>query len=651
MFGVIVFDPDQLRWDSLLPALEAWVRDAGGLAAFGLAIWGLAYVLGRLLNIRPVTGIRSSPAQAKLFGLALASAAAAYGFFFFLLLVEGKETVVDEVTYGKKVTWTVLRPNQMTALTVGGALALLAVLIPILFWLGRLRFRRIWAVARLSMKETVRQRVLWVFSFLILVILFASWFIESDKPEYQLRNYVWVVDWSMTILLLLAASLLAAFSIPADVKSQTIHTVVTKPVERFEIVLGRFLGYTLLMTMVLAVVTSLGLAYLFRNINEDAKKENYKARVPLYGNIHYVGTESEDRGTNVGREITHRSYISGPNRNQPVTQWAVWTFPELPARLAERPDGVSCEFGFDVYRTHKGEVGKGVFCTFRFVTGRCPFNERTMEPGEPVKAFVERLEKEGKGAAEIKDLVAEKFGYFEEPSKTILDFRTQEIVLPQGLFKNALAAAEEDEGGEGRPRGPALRAIVNVNPQSHQQLVGVAKQDLYLLDDERSFEENFFKAAVGLWARLALVIGLAVAFSTYLSGIISWFCTMFVFCLGLFKEFLHQVALGVNDGGGPMESLYRLANRQSVAAQIELNPFTQVGLIFDEGFRFLARLLMRLIPDVNRFDLSRYVSAGFDVPWSDVLMLDNLLRMLGFVVPCFILAFYLIRYREIANPT
>ena len=60
-------------------------------------------------------------------------------------------------------------------------------------------------------------------------------------------------------MLLLAASLLAAFSIPSDVRSQTIHTVVTKPVERFEIVLGRILGYTLLMTAVLAVATGLGL--------------------------------------------------------------------------------------------------------------------------------------------------------------------------------------------------------------------------------------------------------------------------------------------------------------------------------------------------------------------------------------------------------
>ena len=43
----------------------------------------------------------------------------------------------------------------------------------------------------------------------------------------------------MNVLLISVGMLLAAFSIPTDIKNLTIHTIVTKPVERFEIVLGR----------------------------------------------------------------------------------------------------------------------------------------------------------------------------------------------------------------------------------------------------------------------------------------------------------------------------------------------------------------------------------------------------------------------------
>src|SRR5205807_3484692 len=125
-------------------------------------------------------------------------------------------------------------------LTIGGAAALLAVTLPLLVDLLQLRlsWRRIWALARLSFKEAVRRKVLWAFSAILLVFLFGSWFLPYDelKPEDQVRNYVTVIYWAMTPLLLFVASLIAAFSIPTDIKQQTIHTILTKPVERFEII-------------------------------------------------------------------------------------------------------------------------------------------------------------------------------------------------------------------------------------------------------------------------------------------------------------------------------------------------------------------------------------------------------------------------------
>src|SRR5262249_55454144 len=155
------------------------------------------------------------------------ASALAYAVFFCLLIGQGILPDIGLNSYGKPFETWKLTDEQTVALRAGGAFALLAVVIPMLPGLARLRGRRIWAVARLSIKETIRQKVLWVFAFLVLVVLFASWFIDAEKPEFQLKNYLLAVDWSLTILLLLAASLLAAFSIPSDVRSQTIHTVVT----------------------------------------------------------------------------------------------------------------------------------------------------------------------------------------------------------------------------------------------------------------------------------------------------------------------------------------------------------------------------------------------------------------------------------------
>src|SRR5439155_8968364 len=103
---------------------------------------------------------------------------------------------------------------------------------------------------------------------------------------------------------------------------QTIHTVVTRPVERFELILGRFLGYTLLMSLVLVVMTSLSLLYVIRAPNPRAAEESFKARDPLYGELVFYdggqrrgrvfeGGAKKARGENVGMEWDYRSYISG----------------------------------------------------------------------------------------------------------------------------------------------------------------------------------------------------------------------------------------------------------------------------------------------------------------------------------------------------
>ena len=200
------------------------------------------------------------------------------------------------------------------ALTVGGAGGLVAAGLPFAVGLSSLRFRRIWALTKLTFKEAIRNRVLYGFSALLLVFLFGSWFIPH-KPEDQVRSYVGVVYWVMKILLLLAAVILAAFSIPNDIQHQTIHTIITKPVERFEILLGRFLGFTALMTLVLLLMASVSVVYVLRGIDPEAAAESLKAREPLYGMLHFENTGDAQKGTNVGREWDYRSYITAASPN------------------------------------------------------------------------------------------------------------------------------------------------------------------------------------------------------------------------------------------------------------------------------------------------------------------------------------------------
>src|SRR5581483_3886459 len=196
-----------------------------------------------------------------------------------------------------------------------------------------------------------------------------------------------------------------------------------------------------------------------------------------------------------------------------------------------------------------------------------------------------------------------------------------------------------------------LVSVDRVSSTAQTQMLGVAKRDLYVLAAERPFWINFLKGIIGMWFTFMLVLGLAVACSTYLSGVISWLCTLFLFGAGLFADYIQQLAEKRAIGGGPMEAAWRLVNRQPIGVPLEETPTTTLFTGADEVYRWMLRRLLNIIPDVSRFDLHHYVANGFDISWSQVLLLDNFIPLVGYLLPWGVLAFYLLKFREIANPT
>src|SRR6056297_3464497 len=122
------------------------------------------------------------------------------------------------------------------------------------------RLRRVWALARLAFKEAIRRRVLFVIGLFVVGLMLAGWYLnpQSDDPA---RLYISFVLTATNYLILALALFISAFSLPAEIKSKTIYTIVTKPVRPTEIVLGRMVGFVGVGTMILA---PMGLvSYLF----------------------------------------------------------------------------------------------------------------------------------------------------------------------------------------------------------------------------------------------------------------------------------------------------------------------------------------------------------------------------------------------------
>src|SRR5262249_22148537 len=163
---------------------------------------------------------------------------------------------------------------------------------------------------------------------------------------------------------------------------------------------------------------------------------------------------------------------------------------------------------------------------------------------------------------------------------------------------------------------------------------------------------NFLKGSFGLWLRLCLIIGLAVAVSTYLSGVISFLTTAILFVLGFFHDFINEVALGKNVGGGPMESMMRLIKRpggEPGAGQLEESTTTQVATWFDSVFGWTMRRFLNLIPDVDRWSFTDFVSEGVAIAPNNLAQATLLL--VGYLWPWAVLAYFLLKWREVASST
>jgi ABC-type transport system involved in multi-copper enzyme maturation permease subunit len=182
----------------------------------------------------------------------------------------------------------------------------------------------LWAIARLAFQEAVRKKVLVAFFIFVLVMLFASWYldVQTDQPA---RLYMAVVLGWTNLLVLILALFLSTFSLPGDMKTRTIYTVVTKPVRIIELVLGRMLGFTLIGTLILVVMCILSYFFVWRGLShshevevaslvEDSNIKDEEGNIGQRGRTteddyhrHTVEIEADGRGlTDVQKGHRHR---------------------------------------------------------------------------------------------------------------------------------------------------------------------------------------------------------------------------------------------------------------------------------------------------------------------------------------------------------
>ena len=209
---------------------------------------------------------------------------------------------------------------------------------------------RVLAVAGLTLKEAVRRKALVVFVVFALLLMFAGWFMSSgnSREDLQAGVQIWFLLTAISWLILPVAMFLACWSIPEDIRVRSLHTVVTKPIRRIEIVLGRMAGFSGVVVSVILVMGIAGYVWIQRQVPPSVRSQ-LRCRVPVYGSLLFKDRQGRltDKGINTGDIWMYRSYIEGNTQAR-----AIWFFQDIDE--GKFGDNLRLESRFEAFRTVKG---------------------------------------------------------------------------------------------------------------------------------------------------------------------------------------------------------------------------------------------------------------------------------------------------------
>ena len=119
--------------------------------------------------------------------------------------------------------------------------------------------RSIWAVATNTIRQALRMKFAASFVILLLILLpvMGASMTGDGTLKGRLQTFVSYGLSLTSILLCLLTIVVSAYSLTSDIKQRQIYTVITKPIRRFQLLLGKLLGVILLDTALLVLFSAI----------------------------------------------------------------------------------------------------------------------------------------------------------------------------------------------------------------------------------------------------------------------------------------------------------------------------------------------------------------------------------------------------------
>lgn len=377
--------------------------------------------------------------------------------------------------------------------------------------------RRVWAIARQTFWEGIRMRIVLVFIIVLLVVILRLPFAMSGDNTLSGRLQSFLA-YSLGALNLFASMAIVFFScatLANEIKNNQIHLVVTKPISRFEILAGKWLGVNLLSILLVGICALMIYAFARYIVNRPEQFERDRLKV---------------------RDVVWTARTSVPP-NPPVLE------PLIEDYIAQRVSQGD-------FAENSSEAQTAASDKRRSLTGEW----KLLKPREARIYQFDNIPppEHANTAIQVK-------------------FRARGIPLPPGeklriMWQfidpengQAIAAPYETTGRSGDlheflftagavvKNGKAVLAVAN---PTEEGMFGInvffeGEDSLQLLYKVGSFEANYAKSVVMTLCRLAFLAGVGLMFGVFVSFPVACLCTFVTFLVGMGHDWWIE-AIGSN---------------------------------------------------------------------------------------------------------
>ncbi len=439
--------------------------------------------------------------------------------------------------------------------------------------------RGIWAVAKNTIKQALRMKIAVVFIIMLLVLLPVLGITTTGDETLKGRLQTFVsYGLSLTSLLLcLLTIIVSIYTVTSDIKYRQIYTVITKPIRRFQFLLGKLLGIMLLNIVLLALFSSF--IYLFAVYMPKFFKATEDEIVQVNNEFYTARAALTIPEVDVSQEVKERYLELEQNGRIPSDLTAEQVLAELTAqaKLRQRAADVGQKLIWDFNDVEP--LAKSMFIRFKYEVAVTPPDMQVY----------------GRWYAGDPEYV--KTGEQPEPEPF------------ERLLKHSVDTFHEIEFPADVVPEDGHMAVAFMNVPLNRTSITFPRDGLAVLYKADTFTANFIRAVLLILLRLIFLACLGILTSTFVS-----FPVAILVCLVLFST--------ASISNFVVESFDSLGSNMSVI------------------YSYSLKWMIRLLPQFDKFNPTSFIVPARLLSWSIlaqcavfmVFIKSSILLILAFII-------------------